>query len=61
MHFTEGKETDQLTSLDVINRIDKLESEPFLEECKRVSKDNLMEMLTFCVLTTYFQFASDLY
>ena len=33
--------------------LDKLAADPFLEECTCIPIDNLMEMLTFCVETTY--------
>ena len=40
---------------------DKLVADPLLEERIYISIDNLMEMLTFCVATTYFGMGSDIY
>ena len=40
---------------------DKLATDPLLEECTSTLIDNLMEMLTFCVDTTYFGIGSDIY
>ena len=40
---------------------DKLTADPLLEECTCILIDNLMEMLTFCVETTYFGMGSDIY
>ena len=40
---------------------DKLAADPLLEERTCIPIDNLMEMLTFCVETTYFGMRSDLY
>ena len=40
---------------------DKLAAAPLLEECTCIPIDNLMEMLTFCVETTYFGMGSDIY
>lgn len=40
---------------------DKLESDLSVRECIRVTIDYSMEMLTFCVLTIYFQLSSDIY
>ena len=40
---------------------DKLAADPFLEERTCISIDNLMEMLTFCVETTYFGMGSNIY
>ena len=40
---------------------DKLAADPLLEECTCIPIDNLMEMLTFCVETTYFGMGSDIY
>ena len=39
---------------------DKLAADPLLEECTCVPIDNLIEMLTFCVETTYFGMGSDI-
>ena len=40
---------------------DKLAADLLLEECTCILIDNLMEMLTFCVETTYFGLGSDIY
>ena len=40
---------------------DKLTVDPLLEERTCIPIDNLMEMLTFCVETTYFGMGSDIY
>ena len=40
---------------------DKLAGDPLLEEYSCIPIDNLMEMLTFCVETTYFRMGSDIY
>ena len=40
---------------------DKLAADPLLDEPTCIPIDNLMEMLTFCVETTYFGMGSDLY
>ena len=40
---------------------DKLAEDPLLEERTCIPIDNLMEMLTFCVETTYFAMGSDKY
>ena len=40
---------------------DKLTAAPMLEERTCIPIDNLMEMLTFCVETTYFRMGSDIY
>ena len=40
---------------------DKLAADPLLEECTCIPIDNLMEMLTFCVETTYFGMGCDIY
>ena len=40
---------------------DKLAADPLLEEYTCIPIDNLMEMLTFCVETTYFGMGSDIY
>ena len=65
---------NQMVSLDVVNLFtkvstdemlaivrDKLAADPLLEEHTCILIDNLIEMLTFCVETTYFQMASDIY
>ena len=39
----------------------KLAADPLLEECTCIPIDNLMEMLTFCVETTYFKMGSNIY
>ena len=66
--------SNQIVSLDVVNLFkkipidgthavirDKLAADPLLEECIYIPIDNLMEMLTFCVETTYFGMGSDIY
>ena len=40
---------------------DKLAEDPFLKECPNIPIDNLIEMLTFCVETTYFGIGSKIY
>ena len=40
---------------------DKLTADPLLKESSCIPIDNLMEMLTFCVETTYFGMGSDIY
>ena len=40
---------------------DKLAADPLLEERTSIPTDNLKEMLTFCVETTYFGMGSDIY
>ena len=40
---------------------DKLAANPLLEGRTCIPIDNLMEMLTFCVETTYFGMGSDIY
>ena len=40
---------------------DKLTEDPSLEERTCIPIDNLMEMLTFCVETTYLGLGSDIY
>ena len=40
---------------------DILVADSYLEECTCITIDNLMEMLTFCVETTYFGIGSDIY
>ena len=40
---------------------EKLVADPSLEERTCIPIDNLMEMLTFCVETTYFGMGSDIY
>ena len=40
---------------------DKLAADPLLEQRTCILIDNLMEMLTFCVATTYFGMGSDIY
>ena len=40
---------------------DKPAADLLLEECTYIPIDNLMEMLTFCVETTYFGMGSDIY
>ena len=65
---------DQMVSLDIISQFtkvptneiltvvcDKLAADPLLEECTGILIDNLMEILTFWVKTTYFRMGSDLY
>ena len=39
----------------------KLAADPLLKECTFIPIDNLMEILTFCVETTYFGMGSDIY
>ena len=39
---------------------DKLTADLLQEECTCIPIDNLMEMLTFCVETTYFEMGSDI-
>ena len=65
----------QMVSLDVVSLFvykvpteealavvqNKLAADPSLEECTCIPIDNLMEMLTFCVETTYFGMGSDIY
>ena len=66
--------SNQMVSLDVVSLFtkvptdetlavvwDKLATDPSLEEHSCIPKDNLKEMLTFCVETTYFQMGSDIY
>ena len=66
--------SNQIVSLDVVSLFtkvptdetlavvwDKLAADPFLEEPICIPIDNLMEMLTFCVETTYFGMGSDIY
>ena len=66
--------SNQMVSLDVVSLFtkvptdetlavvrDKLAADPLLEECTCISIDNLMEMLTFCVETTYFGMGFDIY
>ena len=36
-------------------------ADPLLEECTCIPIDNLIEMLTFCVETTYLEMGSDIY
>ena len=40
---------------------DRLAADSSLEERTYISIDNLMEMLTFCVETTYFKMGPDIY
>ena len=40
---------------------DKMAADPLLEERTCIPIDNLMEMLTFCVETTYFGMGSNIY
>ena len=40
---------------------DKLAADPLLEEHTCIPIDNLMEMLTFCLETTYLGMGSDIY
>ena len=40
---------------------DKLTADLLLEECSCILIDNLIEMLTSCVETTYFEMGSDIY
>ena len=64
----------QMVNLDVVNLFtkvptnetlatvqDKLATDPSLEERTCISVDNLIEMLTFCVKTTFFGMESDIY
>ena len=66
--------SNQMVSLDVVSLFtkvptdetlavvrDKLAADPLLEECICIPIDNLMEMLTFCVETTYFGMEADIY
>ena len=66
--------SNQMVSLDVVSQFtkvptdetlavvrDKLAADPLLEERTCIVIDNLMEMLTFCVETTYFGMGSDIY
>ena len=66
--------SNQMVSLDVVSLFtkvptdetltivrDKLAADPLLEECTCISIDNLMEMLTFYVETTYFVMGSNIY
>ena len=66
--------SNQMVSLDVVNLFkkvptdetltlvwDKLATDLSLEECTCISVDNLMEMLTSYVKTTYFRMESDIY
>ena len=66
--------SNQMVSLDVVSLItkvptnetlaivrDKLAADPLLEERTCIPIDNLMEMLTFCVETTYFGMGSNIY
>ena len=66
--------SNQMVSLDVLSLFtkvstdetlavvrDKLAADPLLEERTCIPIDNLMEMLTFCVETTYFGMGSDIY
>ena len=56
-----------MVGLDVVryllmrNLRDKLAADPLLEDCTCIPIDNLMEMLTFCMETTYFEMGSDIY
>ena len=65
---------NQMVSLDVVSLFtkvptdetlavvwDKLAADPLLEERTCILIDNLKEMLTFCVETTYFGMGSDIY
>ena len=65
---------NQMVSLDVVSLFtkvpteetlavvrDKLAADPLLEERTCIPIDNLMEMLTFCRVTTYFGMGSDIY
>ena len=65
---------NQMVSLDVVSLFtkvptdetlavvrDKLTADPLLKERTCIPIDNLMEMLTFCVETTYFGMGSDIY
>ena len=66
--------SNQMVSLDAVSLFtkvptdetlagvrDKLAAGPLLEERTCIPIDNLMEMLTFCVETTYFGMGSDIY
>ena len=66
--------SNQMVSLDVVSLFtkvptdetlaverDKLAADPLLEEGTCIPIDNLMELLTFCVETTYFGMGSDIY
>ena len=66
--------SNQMVSLDVVSLFtkvptdetlavlwDKLVADPLLEGRTCIPKDNLMEILTFCVETTYFGMGSDIY
>ena len=66
--------SNQMVSLDVVSLFtkvptdetltvvqDKLAADPLLEERTRIPIDNLMEMLTFCVETTYFGMGFNIY
>ena len=66
--------SNQMVSLDVVSLFtkvptdetlavvrDKLAADPLLEERTCIPIDNLTEMLTFCVETTYFGMGSDIY
>ena len=66
--------SNQMVSLDVENLFtkvptdetlavvrDKLAADLLLEECTCIPIDNLMEILTFCVETTYFRMGSNIY
>ena len=65
--------SNKMVSLDVMSRFtnvptdetlavvrDKLAADPLLEKRTCIPIDNLMEMLTFCVETTYFGMGSDM-
>ena len=60
---------DQNVSLDVVSLFTRIPTDetltvttdPSLEERPCISIDNLSEMLTFCVETTYFGMGSDIY
>ena len=52
----EGTMDETLTAIQ-----DKLAADHLLEECTCIPIDNLMEMLTLCVDTTYFGMGSDIY
>ena len=66
--------SSQMVSLDVVSLFtkvstdetlavvrDKLAVDPLLEERTCIPIDNLMEILIFCVETTYFEMESDIY
>ena len=66
--------SNQMVSLDVVSLFtkvptdetlpvvrDKLAADPLLKERTCIPIDNLMEMLTFCVETTYFGMGSYIY